>query len=146
MSRESALWHWLAKARTEQGSRLHMNRIENSAGPGMPDVEGCLEGYGQFWLELKSSARPKRADTAIRFKVRPKQVEWMNARWKAGAPCYWLLQVGSAEERRLYLLPGRRGAWIKTGMTESELRTESVLCTADKKHTQLEFLSAATRR
>lgn len=137
MSRERALWAWLAKARFVYKSRLHMNRIENPAGPGMPDVEGYLareitrsgsrqqyahvENGGQFWIELKSAERPKRPETPVRFKVRPRQIAWGLRRWAVGRCSWWLLQVGSGAERKIYLLPGDKGRDIARGMPEIDL-------------------------
>jgi len=125
MSRESSLWQWLKKAERELGPNLHMNRIENSAGQGQGDVEGHLRGSGQFWIELKTTTRPVRPETKIRFKVRPKQIAWHTARAKAGGRSYFLLQVGSGADRRLYLVRGRLAAKIAQGMTESELAAQS---------------------
>lgn len=141
MARESGLWSWLAKARLHFKLSLHMHRIENPVSPGMPDVEGFLSieafahsppssarlSHGQFWLELKSASRPVRAKTPVRFKMRPKQVEWARRRWKLGGACYWLLQVGDGGARRIYMLPGHAGADIDRGLTEVELSKADVL-------------------
>jgi len=136
MSRESSLWSWLAKARRALADDLHMERIENLLGAGTPDVEGFLRtthrGAGfvlksTFWLELKSSERPARSSTPIRFKLkgREAQIEFMRRRWELGGNAFWLLQVGSGPDRRLYLAPGDAGAQLLHGVTESEL---AVLC------------------
>lgn len=31
----------------------HVQRIESSSGSGVPDVNGCCNGQGEYWLELK---------------------------------------------------------------------------------------------
>lgn len=151
MARESELWSWLAKARLHFKMNLHMHRIENPVSPGMPDVEGYLRQWhatpgaklkfepgsvvqvgqystgGQFWFELKTAARPAKASTPIRFKMRPKQVEWAKRRWALGGACYWLLQVGHGGNRRIYMLDGGAGEQIAKGMTEDLLAARDVL-------------------
>lgn len=128
MARENQLWAWLAKARLHFKMKLHMHRIENPVSPGMPDVEGHLCGVGQFWIELKSAARPTRKKTAIRFKMRPKQIEWARRRWAIGGACYWLLQVGDGGNRCVYMLQGSYGGALAAGMTEDAIRAKDVLC------------------
>jgi hypothetical protein len=126
MSLEASLWHWLSGARKTFGASLHMNRIENPLVPGMPDVEGYLENAGQFWLELKAAKRPARRETPIRFKVRDKQIDWIDHRWKLGANVFWFLQIGSGHERRLLLAPGPLGPKLQSGLYEDALIVESV--------------------
>jgi hypothetical protein len=85
---------------------VHLERIENSAGVGRPDVNGCIDGT-IFDLELKAEHRPARASTAIRPKVRPSQAVWMHERIAAGCKrCFVLLQVGEMSNARVYLIPG----------------------------------------
>lgn len=147
MARESGLWHWLSQARRYYGAALHMQRIENFLAAGTPDVEGFLKlppsftqipgskislsagteiVEGQFWLELKSSERPARPETPIRFKLkdREEQIEFMRHRWELGANAFWLLQVGSGHSRQLLLAAGDLGAKLQRGLTESELMVE----------------------
>lgn len=129
MTLESGLWSWLSKARLELGPALHMDRIENMLSAGTPDVEGQLNltpWIGQFWIELKSHERPVRRSTPIRFplKRREAQIEFMRKRWEIGGNAFWLLQVGSGHERRLYLAAGDMGDMLKDGLTESELAVE----------------------
>lgn len=131
MARESSLWKWLAKARLELEDALHFQRIENAIAAGFPDVEGYLttnDASGAFVIELKSQDRPARSSTPVRFKLkgRDKQIEFMETRWRLGGNAFWLLQVGSGPERRLYLAPGDLGPRLKTGLTESELAVECV--------------------
>jgi hypothetical protein len=121
MAREKELWAWLSKARLELKHALHMHRVENSASPGMPDVEGCMAHGRQFWFELKSAERPVRAKTPVRFKMRPKQVEWARRRWQLEGRVYWLLQIGSGKARRIYMLAGPEGAALTRGLTEAEI-------------------------
>lgn len=129
MALEKALWTRLKNAGAElilQGHRLHMERLENLIGTGVPDVDGCLDGVG-FWIELKSEARPKRADTLIRPKLRESQSIWHRERAWAGCRLHWtLLQVGHAHAARLYLVPGDRYDDIAAA-TEAELTELSVV-------------------
>lgn len=127
MARESGLWNWLKKARVAMAEDLHMNRVENSTMSGMPDVEGYLRGDGQFWIELKSAARPARASTPVRFKVRGGQVEWLPRRWALGASAWLLLQVGEGASRSLYLVPGSHAGAVQGGLPEDRLRALDVL-------------------
>jgi hypothetical protein len=131
MSRESQVWHWLAKARRSFKFELDMNRIENPAGPGMPDVEGHLAspafGYGgQFWIELKAAERPAKAATPVRFKIRPKQIAWLERRWRIAGNALLLLQVGSGHSRALYLVPGRFAALVAKGVPEIDLGLHAI--------------------
>jgi hypothetical protein len=102
------------------GHAVDIQRIENSAGAGHPDVEGCIDGL-QVWIELKSNLRPKRPGTPIRPKCRDTQAEWHERRAKAGCRINWvLIQVGEARSARLYLIPGHRYSEIKA-LPENEL-------------------------
>jgi hypothetical protein len=89
------------------GFKPHFCRLENAAGTGNPDVEGCIDG-AQCWIELKSNDRPKRPGTVIRSKIRPSQSIWHQARTESGSRMHWvLIQVGEAYNASLYLIPGR---------------------------------------
>lgn len=137
MARETALWTWLKKAKPHFRYDLHMNRVENSTMKGMPDVEGHLigQGFGQFWIELKSSARPARPATPVRFKVRDReaQVEWLRRRRMVGGKAWLLLQVGSGGARKHYLVPGEDAGEVYEGATEQRLQELSRL--REGKHT-----------
>lgn len=128
MSREVRLWEALSKARYILRDRLHMNRVENTATPGAPDVEGFLEGMGAFQFELKSEERPAKGGP-VRFDMhrREKQIEYLRKRWAVGGACFWLLQVGSGSRRQVYMLEGPLGPRLKAGLTEEELMELDVL-------------------
>lgn len=111
MARESSLWQ---RCRTgiknlrACGHSTHFCRLENSAGEGNPDIEGCING-SQTWIELKSCDRPARASTPIRPKCRESQSIWHRERTEAGGTVHWvLIQVGEAQKAKLYLIPGIR--------------------------------------
>ncbi len=125
MTRESGLWRWLKGARRELREELHMNRVENSAGSGMPDVEGyanLTRNHGQFWIELKTTDRPATEGGLVRFKVREAQIEWLPRRWEMGGNVWLLLQVGSGSDAARYLLPGSYARAVEIGMPEEDLR------------------------
>lgn len=145
MSRESSLWSWLNKASKVWRDDLDMNRIENSVMSGMPDVEGFLRSHGQFWIELKSSERPARATTKIRFKVkgREAQAEWLEKRWLLGSMTWLCLQVGSGHKRRIYLVPGKYAARVYAGVTEEELQKLDVLQTPNIKPQDIVRIAAS---
>lgn len=129
MALESGLWKLVRSAGIDLrrlGHKVHLCRIENEAGSGNPDVEGCING-DQLWIELKSEERPKRASTPIRPKLRPSQDIWHTERYRAGCRVHWvLLRVGEDRETSLYLIPGRFYAQLKA-ITETELQALSVL-------------------
>ncbi len=128
MALEKSLWKRVKNAGVilvEAGHRLHMCRVENEVGAGMPDVEGCLDGR-QFFLELKSNKRPARATTPIHPRTRDAQRDWHAARAKAGSRSHYvLMQVGEASTAKLYLIPGTWYDLIHT--TESELEDMSLI-------------------
>jgi hypothetical protein len=128
------------KALRKCGYKTHFCRLENSAGEGNPDVEGCIDGL-QIWIELKSEARPKRSSTLIHPKSRNSQSIWHRERWEAGCRANWvLIQVGEQQEARLYLIPGNR--YDEIHATEADLGAMSVL--TDSKCSVPDMLLRAT--
>lgn len=128
MALESSLWQRCKtgiKTLAWQGHKLDVQRVENAATSGHPDIEGCIDG-SQLWIELKSCARPVRRDTPIRPKKRQSQEIWHAARTKAGGRQHWILiQVGDDHDARLYLIPGC--LYEKTTAVESVLAGMSVV-------------------
>jgi hypothetical protein len=126
-TRETSLWQWLKKAAPEFAEDLCLDRVENAAMSGMADVNGCLRGQ-EFWIELKTSARPSSPDTRIKPRFQPGQPEWLRKRSRAGSKAYVLLQVGQGGQARRYLLDG---VWAKRlaahGFTEAELVEQSLV-------------------
>ena len=123
---ESNLWKWLAKTRLIFRKALHITRIENSAGLGTPDVEGCFGN--QFWMELKCSARPAKVDTPIKPKFQPQQVPWLQKRAAAGGKAFVLLQVGAGGSAARYLIPAGSAQCLEEyGMTIAQLETCSIV-------------------
>lgn len=126
MARESSLWAWLKRARLKLRYELHMERIENTAASGTPDVEGHYRSRSgkQFWIELKSVARPKR-DGIIKFRIRSAQVEWLRRRCYVGGRAWLFVQVGSGAAAKRYLLWGTHAAEMREGVTEDWLRAKA---------------------
>jgi len=135
VARESSLWGRLRDTAIPElkrrGFGADVQRVENAASSGHPDVEGFLtdpfESRGeQFWIELKSNERPVRPTTPIRPKTRESQSIWHKRRAEAGCRCHWvLLQVGSGRKAALYLVPGNLYDMVKA--PESELARMSVV-------------------
>lgn len=127
-TKETNLWKWLAKARESFSTDLHINRIENGAGSGMPDVEGFLQyddlypAGGQFWIELKTIAMPKRGSTKLRPKFQPEQPPWIRRRARMGCKVWVLLQIGMSREAERYLVPGKYVDELVSGVTWKRLR------------------------
>ena len=61
---------------------IHWQRIENGAGPGTPDVNGCHAGK-EIWIELKNVK-----GNAV--KLEPEQVNWLVKRSLNKGRC-WVL-------------------------------------------------------
>jgi hypothetical protein len=114
MARESALWGRLKRAGKDLlrlGHKVDLERIENAAGAGHPDVDGCING-GQLQIELKSCDRPARFRTPIRYRTNPRtraaQSDWHRRRAEAGGRVHWvLIQVGESRNALLYLIAGK---------------------------------------
>lgn len=130
-TREKNLWYSMKNGLKPliQAGELEINRVENRARNSMPDVEGHLgqEGCGQFWIELKTAHRPKRASTPIRTKFQDGQSQWGNNRWAIGGNAYLLIQVGKAAQRKLYLIEGCNMALVEEGLPEQSLFGLSVM-------------------
>ena len=126
-TRETNLWKWLKKLRKVYREDLHMHRVENSASPGMPDVEGNFFG-NQFWLELKCEARPADPDTPIKCRFEPGQLPWLRKRVLAGGRAFVLLQVDKGAAASRYLIEGGDDAYrMEEGLTEYELGRLSLI-------------------
>jgi len=143
MARESSLWQRMKKAGkvlAEEGHKVDLQRLENAAGAGHPDVEGCIDGV-QVWIELKSELRPKRPSTMIRPKCRDSQRDWHKARSEAGCRTnFVLLQVGEAYSARLYLIPGN----LYTQITAIEADLDLISCINPALTTPADMLLRAT--
>lgn len=121
-SSETSIWQWLSNGWKQiPRTLLQANRVENTAGSGMPDVEGFYPP-DQFWIELKAAGRPANSTTNIDVKhLRPKQVEWLHNRWLIGGNAWILLRIDGKNGNAYYLIPGKYSRQVKAGLTEDEL-------------------------
>jgi hypothetical protein len=80
-------------------------RVENLLVFGMPDVNVCLSGGDEFWLEIKSPVEPKRPSTSLlksQHGVSQDQKNWFLAQRRAGGRAmFWI-----GTDKRRILLPG----------------------------------------
>jgi hypothetical protein len=107
---ESDLWSTLKHHTQRHG---HIERVENMAGIGRPDVNYCIRGV-EGNIELKQLPEwPKREDTVVPVRhFTPQQRLWIRDRVRAGGRVYVLLQV--CRPANLYmLLPGE---WARTSL------------------------------
>lgn len=102
--KEKFLWQWLRKAK-ESIKKLELERIENMCSSGMADTNGCFEGR-EFWIELKTTDRPKTSRGRVRLRFEKSQRPWLRRRWNSGSQAYALIQVGANDEAKRYLIPG----------------------------------------
>lgn len=125
-TKEKYLWQWLAKCRKDFGTDLNINRIENGSGLGMPDTEGFLHWMqpksGQFWIELKTIARPVRLATKLRPKFQPEQPPWLKRRCALGGKAWVLLQIGMGAKADRFLVSGKHAEELQAGVTWKRLR------------------------
>jgi len=67
--------------------RVDWQRIENVAGTGVPDVNGCIDGI-EFWFESKIG-------TSGTFTIRPDQIAWLTRRYNKGGRVFIVLREGT---------------------------------------------------
>lgn len=118
---ESSLWEWLSKAEEPLAFDLHMNRVENSAMKGTPDVEACYLTMG-FHIELKALERPAKPSTPIDTEISEQQAWWAVRRRLAGGRSFFLIQIGSGHDAKRYLIPATYvESLTENSVTESDL-------------------------
>lgn len=115
---EAALWVWLSQARR---AGHHLERVENTIGSSMPDVEAST-GKGGLWIELKTADAPKRDSTPVALKFRPGQARWLKRRWDVDSGAWLLCQV----DRTRYLIPGSLAGVVEDGLTVAQLEEISI--------------------
>jgi len=77
----------------QPGDRI--DRIENAAGIGCPDVNYCINGV-EGWIELKAPREPKRSLTPLfgsNHKLSQDQKNWFKRQIRAGGQCWLLLRT-----------------------------------------------------
>lgn len=83
----------------------HVQRIEDSASVGVPDLNVCVKG-GEGWVEFKhvdEQKVPKRAATPMKIGLKPEQAIWLNQRTSVGGNAYVLTKI---EPNHWYLHTG----------------------------------------
>lgn len=81
-----------------------LERIENMAGTGTPDINFCSEGV-ECWIEMKSSTEPKRKTSALllsNHKLSQTQKNWFLRQRRAGGKAYILIVT----DKRWMLIDG----------------------------------------
>jgi hypothetical protein len=97
-----------------------LDRIENAATFGMPDVNGCLSGV-EFWMELKAPKTPKRDSTPLfgsNHNLSVNQRNWFLRQTRAGGIAFVYIDA----TRHRILVDGSQADIINTA-TLSELLT-----------------------
>lgn len=118
MARESTLWNTL-KRNLKKCSKVTWDRIENSAGTGMADVNLAYQHRDtglplDVWIELKHvRKRPVRPGTPVRVKFQDTQPQWLLDRWVIGRNAYILLQV----DNEYFLFKGNKAYEIEMGLS-----------------------------
>jgi hypothetical protein len=98
-SPESTLWQYVKRGlERELRDRIHLQRHEDIAARGIPDVSYALHlahRHIQGWIELKViKAWPKRKDTIVKIpKFTKVQRAWLRRRGALVGNCYFLLRV-----------------------------------------------------
>lgn len=69
----------------------------DTAGAGIPDVELCLPGGPQAWLELKVAIYRPRTGTCDLCHFRRLQARWLRDRWRLGGACGLLIRCEAAQ-------------------------------------------------
>lgn len=77
--------------------KVHWQRIENTAGSGVPDINGCF--HCEVWIEFKEA----RGKTII---LRPEQVAWLMRRSRAGGRCFIAVRRKTKRDDQLLLIDG----------------------------------------
>lgn len=140
VAREQRLWSWFRDG-VKAIPRLHLQRIENGAGLGTPDLEACWEGR-QFWVELKGSDRPAKSSTPIRYKLTLEQVLWAEERWRAGGSVYLYLRIGFGKAVRRFIIPGSMARQALEAQTEAWWERHTII---DPLHTPREALEVLAK-
>lgn len=100
---EQRLWDSMKRNRPKD---VRMERVENVAADGMPDVHVSARGGVESWVELKVCSLPVRNTTPVlgRDGLRPSQKNWL----KSHCCTYGLRGFVLVRDDRssLYLLPG----------------------------------------
>jgi hypothetical protein len=101
-----------------------LNRIENSVGDGVPDVNICCNGL-ECWVEIKIGSVRRNPEQPIfdkKYGVTVEQINWHINQRQAGGASYLLIRI--ADE--LYLIAGSEAGVINL-WTLSDFRRGSMM-------------------
>lgn len=92
---------WIA---TERRLRLYLDRIENAAGEGQPDVHSRAK-FCEYWIELKVVKQPKRHTTRLLGNqgLNPNQINWHLVHAQCSLKSFILIRD---DNNLLYLVKG----------------------------------------
>lgn len=86
----------------KQGTRIAIQRIENTATVGTPDINFCVGGI-ESWAEAKAWERVRLSGRFTVPKLREEQAAWLYARASLGSRAYLLCRVN----KDVVLIDGR---------------------------------------
>lgn len=73
----------------------HLQRLEDRFHSGIPDINICIPGNGEWWVEAKYiKALPKWTNSPVRVPIRKEQVLWLRNRKRAGGQVLILVRIG----------------------------------------------------
>jgi hypothetical protein len=96
-------------------SHIHWQRIENVAGTGVPDANGCHNGI-EFWSESKIAKSGA-------FHIRPDQIAWHTRRYNCGGRTF--ITVRENDSITIYR-PDGRGAFVPLLTTAKPFAYEEI--------------------
>ena len=136
------------EARFWQAIRTHLprkldrlDRVENSATSGQPDVNGCLDSE-DVWIELKAPKEPARASTPIMTRsgnhpLLESQISWFCRQRQAGGIAFILIRTN----KRIMLVDGTKFATVFNTWTVGQMAEHSLLvCAVPTPKAEWDFL------
>lgn len=124
MAKESSTYTRFRQNLASQFDRI--NRVENPACPGMPDVNCCFLNIGEFWVEIKSPKEPARSLTPLfgsNHQALPQQINWHMHQHQCGGRSFFLIDT----DKRLMLLRGNCAETINK-MTLNDVIHHALFC------------------
>ena len=128
---EQKLWDAMKRAAKKHAPRAWMQRVENLAGDGMPDVHASHDAI-ESWVELKAAKMPKRATTKLQMSegLRASQINWHMKAQTKGLRTFILVRVEGMERHPLLI----NGCWASAfnDYTYADARAAAVACGWDE--------------
>ena len=89
---------------------LWLQRVENIAGDGMPDVHAAHDAI-ESWVELKAAKMPARSTTKLQMSegLRQSQINWHLKAQSKGLRTYILVRIEGMEREPMLI----NGSWAK---------------------------------